>query len=70
MEREFRGFGRVDQYDTEAYDLLQRAGGQAANEEASAHVPPVLTRTWFHTGVHLGRARIPGLYTGEYYQRA
>ncbi len=39
-EREFRGFGRVDQRDTE----LVR--GQSAS-------PPVETRTWFHLGTEL-----------------
>ena len=69
VEREFRGFGRVDQYDTEAYELLQIVAGETGgpNLEASAYVPPVLTRTWFHTGVHLGRGRISQLYAKEYY---
>src|SRR6185369_14401323 len=39
-------------------------------------VPPVLTRTWFHTGVFLGRDRISNYFagllggtdTGEYYR--
>ena len=42
-EREFRGFGMVEQWDTEA-------GGTALS-----HVPPVHTKTWFHTGVHVDR---------------
>lgn len=40
-EREFRGFGRVDQRDTEFKEVL--------NQPAS-HSPPVETRTWFHQG--------------------
>ncbi len=36
-EREFRGFGLVEQWDTETATDLS--------------VPPVRTRTWFHTGV-------------------
>lgn len=58
-EREFRGFGLVEQYDTEAYATLS-ADGQAptsANIEASSHVPPILTKTWFHTGVSPEHAR-------------
>jgi RHS repeat-associated protein len=47
IEREFRGFGRVEQRDTE--DL---AAG--TNFDASSYVPPVLTRTWFDTGAPLG----------------
>ncbi|WAJ34387.1 FG-GAP-like repeat-containing protein [Arthrobacter sp. FX8] len=70
VEREFRGFGRVDQYDTEAYELLEQGTGASAarNHEASAHVPPVLTRTWFHTGVRPDRGRISQLYAAEYYR--
>lgn len=51
-EREFRGFGMVEQWDTETYETLTALGlaGQPTNVEASSHVPPVLTRTWFHTG--------------------
>ena len=53
-EREFRGFGTVDQWDTEELGAL--VGGVLpddepfANEDPASHVPPVLTRTWFHTG--------------------
>ncbi|MEA2202514.1 MAG: hypothetical protein QOI89_3149, partial [Solirubrobacteraceae bacterium] len=43
LEREFRGFGRVEQTDTETRD----GQGQPA---AAALSPPTLTRTWFHLG--------------------
>ncbi len=68
VEREFRGFGRVEQWDTEELDALN---GQrlpvGTNLDASSHVPPVLTRTWFHTGVYLGRDRVSNFYAREYY---
>ncbi len=54
IEREFRGFGMVEQWDTEEFAALS-AGGPApagTNVDASSHVPPVLTKTWFHTGVY------------------
>lgn len=41
-EREFRGFGRVEQTDAEVLD--------AAGEGAVPNAPPVLHRTWFHLG--------------------
>jgi hypothetical protein len=56
-EREFRGFGRVDQYDTEIFedfsskDLYQSAI-EIQNNRREFHVPPVLTKSWFHTGVY------------------
>ena len=57
-DREFRGFGMVEQWDT---DELAALGG-------ASDVPPVLTRTWFHTGVHLGRDRISTHFAGEYHR--
>jgi hypothetical protein len=51
-EREFRGFGRVDQYDTEELGALGESGAfpDATNIDAASYVPTVLTKTWFHTG--------------------
>jgi RHS repeat-associated protein len=68
VEREFRGFGRVEQWDTEELEALN--GGQPAgtNLDAASNVPPVLTRTWFHTGVYLGRDRVSNFYVKEYYR--
>ena len=56
-EREFRGFGRVDQSDTETFEDFKGAGlhgdGDLFNNSSSAyHVPPVETRSWFHTGIY------------------
>jgi len=75
-EREFRGFGQVDQIDTENFDSLGAAGApSAANLDAASHVPPVLVRTWYHTGAYLGRDRISNVHAGlagggrgEYYR--
>ena len=51
-EREFRGFARVDQLDTEEIAALTQSGRlePASNQSPAHNVPPVLTRTWFHTG--------------------
>jgi Insecticide toxin TcdB middle/N-terminal region len=70
IEREFRGFGRVDQYDTEELGALSESGAlsDAANIDASSYVPPVLTRTWFHTGAHFGAARISRHFEHEYWR--
>ena len=56
-EREFCGFGRVDQFDTELFEDFARAnlhGKETAfsNTSPAYHIPPVETRTWFHTGVY------------------
>lgn len=51
VEREFRGFGLVEQWDSEAITVLGTdLSRDAANWDEAAYVPPVLTRTWFHTG--------------------
>lgn len=57
-EREFRGFGRVDQFDTETFEDFRSAelhGAQVGFDNALAafHAPPMETRTWFHTGAYM-----------------
>lgn len=68
-EREFRGFGRVDQTDTEYFDVFTQTG--ASNTVPAAHhQPPVLTKTWFHTGAFLDKARILTHFKKEYWYEA
>lgn len=69
-EREFRGFGMVEQFDTEAFAALSQGGAleDAANLEEASHVPPVLTKTWFHTGAYLDRGRVSRQFAHEYYR--
>ncbi len=70
VEREFRGFGMVEQWDTEEFAALSESGAfpRGANVDQSSHVPPALTRTWFHTGIHLGREHVSNFLVGEYYR--
>src|SRR5262245_4687743 len=71
IEREFRGFGMVEQQDTEEFAALDLSGAlsEATNIDAASHVPPVITRTWFHTGVYFGRDHVSNFFaTGEYYR--
>ena len=70
-EREFRGFGMVEQWDTERLDAVAGQTNAALgflNEEAAHTQPPVHTKTWFHTGVWLGRERVSRHYATEYYR--
>jgi RHS repeat-associated protein len=69
VEREFRGFGRVDQWDTEEFATLSSSSNfpQAVNVDAASHVPPVWTKTWFHTGAFFEEARISKYLEHEYY---
>jgi RHS repeat-associated protein len=70
VEREFRGFARVEELDTEEFGSLTDSGAfpAATNENASWNVPPVLTKTWYHTGVFIGGGEISRHLAGEYYR--
>ncbi len=64
LEREFRGFGLVEQWDTEEMAALSQAWPIGDNVEAGSHVPPVYTRTWFHTGIYAGRDHVSDFFAG------
>ncbi len=69
IEREFRGFGIVEKFDTEELAALTESGDfpDAANIDAASYVPTVLTRTWFHTGAYIEGGRISRHFEDEYY---
>ncbi|HRI70383.1 MAG TPA: SpvB/TcaC N-terminal domain-containing protein, partial [Polyangium sp.] len=68
-EREFRGFGLVEQFDAESFSADRGKGlftdAPAVDEEF--HIPPVLTKTWFHTGAFVDQKRISKQFATEYY---
>jgi RHS repeat-associated protein len=77
VEREFRGFGMVEQWDTEEFSSMNETNDfpAAVNIDAASHIPPVYTKTWFHTGIYLGREHVSDFFaglndtgTGEYYR--
>ncbi len=70
IEREFHGFGMVEQWDTEEFAALDDGGelSRGDNIDEASHVPPVHTKTWFHTGAYLDRERISRQLEGEYYR--
>jgi hypothetical protein len=67
LEREFRGFGMVEQWDTQTLAGLTVDGGfpLGDNINDASHVPPVHTKTWFHTGVYLGADRVSKFFAGS-----
>lgn len=71
-EREFRGFARVDQWDTAEFAVLSASDEfpKALNVDAASQVPPVCTKTWYHTGTFFGEARISKFLEHEYYAEA
>jgi YD repeat-containing protein len=71
FEREFRGFGLVEKLDTEELAVLEADGAEDgfANLDPATDLPPVLTRTWRHTGVFPGEGTVTRLYAHEYYRQ-
>ena len=67
FEREFRGFGMIEKLDTEELAVLE--AGEFTNLDPATDLPPVLTRTWLHTGAFPGEDRVSRLYAHEYYRQ-
>jgi hypothetical protein len=72
IEREFRGFGMVEQWDTEEFATLNDSDSfpVATNIEEASHVPPVWTKTWFHTGAYFEESRISRQFENEYFRES
>ncbi|MEP6514443.1 MAG: toxin TcdB middle/N-terminal domain-containing protein, partial [Parafilimonas sp.] len=64
-EREFRGFGRVEQTDTEDFANFKLSMANNVVEE-DLHQPPVKTITWFHTGTYFNQQKILDQFDEEY----
>ncbi|MBA1288460.1 SpvB/TcaC N-terminal domain-containing protein [Pseudomonas japonica] len=69
VEREFRGFGRVDQWDTEEISAVvpHSAFPPPSNQDPVYSSPPVCTRTWLHTGAYFGESIVSRQFASEYY---
>ncbi len=66
-EREFRGFGYVEQWDTETFDAHQTWVAEdeehcAYNVDKDHYVAPVYTRSWYHTGAQVAQGRLSDHY--------
>lgn len=69
-EREFRGFGMVEQIDTEHYKAwAKNNSGNSLEFSEELFQPPVLTKTWYHTGAFLDRERILTHFRDEYWDK-
>ena len=66
-EREYRGFGRVDQTDTETFDEFVKSGASNVVNQP-LHQARVLTKTWFHTGAYFGEDHIIARFRDEFFQ--
>ncbi|WP_280524073.1 toxin TcdB middle/C-terminal domain-containing protein, partial [Enhygromyxa salina] len=72
QEREFRGFGMVETWDTESFADFSGDGLFAFEQfdvvEEQLHQPPVYTKSWFHTGAYLtGGKKYSRLFADEYW---
>ncbi|KAG8822991.1 hypothetical protein FRC19_004833 [Serendipita sp. 401] len=78
-EREMRGFGMVEAYDVEHFDIFDDANLSSTttpdrttflpiNIDPESSIPPVLTKTWYHTGLWRGDGRISRYLEGEYWK--
>ena len=65
-EREFRGFGMVEQLDTEEF-MRFAASGASNIVDASVHQAPVRTRSWYHTGAFIDGAGLLAQFAADYY---
>jgi len=67
VEREYRGFAFVEQWDTEEFNLI--SPDIAENWDSAWYSPPVHTKTWYHNGAFLeGRSLVAALAT-EYFRQ-
>ncbi|MFZ5479067.1 MAG: SpvB/TcaC N-terminal domain-containing protein [Myxococcota bacterium] len=62
-EREFRGFGMVEQRDAETLDDYD----STSRVIAPLVLPPVVTKTWFHTGAWKDEGTLEEAFEGEYF---
>ena len=69
FEREFRGFGMVEHWDTEDLAVLETVAGEFSNLDRASDLPPVLTRTWLHTGVFPDEDWVSRHYAREYWRQ-
>jgi RHS repeat-associated protein len=68
LEREFRGFGMVEQWDTEEFRTdTAFEDDPFANWNALSFSKPVLTRTWSHTGAFIDAGKVSLQYESEYW---
>ncbi|MDK1377244.1 MULTISPECIES: SpvB/TcaC N-terminal domain-containing protein [unclassified Sinorhizobium] len=67
VEREFRGFGLVEQWDTEEIDAISASTTGADNWRSDSYVPPKLTKSWFHHGAWFPNASVRDAFKREYW---
>jgi RHS repeat-associated protein len=68
LEREFRGFGMVEQWDTEEFRTDEAfVDNDFVNWDQASWSPPILTRTWFSTGAFVQAGAVTQQYQSDYW---
>ena len=71
-EREFRGFGMVEQWDTDSYAVFDEEPDDLhwdpENIGTDSDTPPVRTKTWFHTGAWAEAGRVSLQFKDDYFR--
>ncbi|TCC99005.1 SpvB/TcaC N-terminal domain-containing protein [Pedobacter psychroterrae] len=65
-EGEFRGFGMVEQTDTETFEHWKKSGATNITD-ATLHQEPVVSKTWQHTGAFLRKEKILNQFRADYW---
>ncbi len=65
-EREFRGFGMVEQTDAETFEHWVKSGATNITNTA-LHQEPVVSKSWHHTGAFLQRNKILNQFQKDYW---
>jgi RHS repeat-associated protein len=67
-EREFRGFGMVEQIDAESFEHWEK--GNASNVvEDNLHQEPIVSKMWNHTGAFLQNSKILNQFAEDYWYK-
>ena len=66
-EREFRGFGMVEQWDTDDFNTQASTPLSQFPNLSEGDTYPIYTKSWFHTGFYKNADIISDLYRQEYF---
>lgn len=68
-EREFRGFGRVEQTDVESFGEFKKSNVSSPyiTDDHTLYQPPIKTITWYHTGAFIRGTKILDQFKTEYF---
>ncbi len=67
VEREFRGFGMVEQRDTQNVAQFYGSGEFTRGLDQTLHIPPAVVKTWFHTGAYIDASKVSRQLAHEYW---